>query len=166
MASVYPGYIRESVSSISLPLPVNWGLAFWLLALLAFLLAAIHGWGNSHVRRREVDSLVARSDELARTIRTLPPEAFLHRFGGVCAQAIEAFRLAVENPDDLETVSESARWVLRSIAILAKAFDRSNHDAIYAANLFVHCPCDGPSKLQESWPDVEYIYPAGFCQYR
>jgi len=65
---------------------------FLLLAGGALLLASAYYRAADRIRKREIDTLVQKSDELARTLRTLPPESFSQHLRGFLCRCIRGVR--------------------------------------------------------------------------
>jgi len=132
-------------------------IVFLLLAGGALLLASAYYRAADRIRKREIDDLVQKSDELARTLRTLPPESFLSTFADFCAGALEAYEVALakHNP---EVTRQCIRLLLRTLAKAAQLFSRGKASDKFSAHVLVFC--EDASWQPRTWATKERsLYP-------
>jgi hypothetical protein len=141
LGSIYTAEIKTAF-------PFYWGtprawvwsaFLFWGVLIFTGLTFGVRQWAVDCARQRAEKRLRKTSRDLVRAIRTMPPIHFLANFGDAYREAEQATWQVFDatSPASNDALVKAIRHVLRGFATLARHFDGSKDNKLYAANIMV-----------------------------
>lgn len=125
--SAFPFVIRGPWLGLDIP-----AIAFWLLAVSASTMLAVRQFSVDKARALAQAEL----RQEAQALRTMPPATFMSKYARMVALTDQAVSEALSS-DDRNALQQTMRYLLKSIAVLARSFDGDPLLARYAANVMI-----------------------------